>query len=336
VFFEEQGQSAFVAKLSLTGADQFYLHSLLQPASCDSHVTGLHRSQEEIRQGSINLSKRPFPSTFSSDSAPLPPSALPQMPQATSASPPLPSEPSLPSSCTPRLSHLVKQVSSRSLTPSASSIMRFSDWEYIDQENTLLGPDSRNKLSALSLLRPDLESPSRGSQTPTQGSEDLMQHQRAHSEDSCEGSEHSTALTTPTLAPNSPATGKFPNRSGGEDGSTDGDSEGHVDALSGLPTFSRRHTEAENSSERSPLLRKASSAPYMTSSGEPGFQPSHFHRSIKSIKGKFSQPLSMFSLRGVGKSALRAIPAVLLGCLLNILDGVSCAFHHQACHIATE
>lgn len=255
------------------------------------------------------------------------------MPQAAPASPPHPSESSLPSSCTPRLSHLVKQVSSRSLTPSASSIMQFSDWEYIGQENTLLGLDSRNKLSALSLLRPDLESSSRGSQTPTQGLEDIRQHQRAHSEDSCEGSERSTALTTPTLAPNSPATGKFPNQSGGEDGSTDGDSENDVDALSGLPTFSRRNAEAENSSERSPLLRKASSAPYMASSGEPS---EHTIISYRSIKGKFSQPLSMFSLHDIGKSALRAIPAVLLGCLLNILDGVSCAFHHQAYHIATE
>ena len=214
--------------------------------------------------------------------------------------------------------------------------MRLSDWEYLDHENTLLGPESRNTLSALSLLRPDLASSSRGSQTPTQGSEDVIQYQRAHSEGSCEGSERSTAVTTPTLAPNSPATGKFPNRSGGEDGSADGDSDSDVDALSGLPTFSRRNTEAENSSERSPLLRKASSAPYMASSGEPDFQPSEHTRSIKIIKGKFSWPLSMYSLRDIGKSALRAIPAVLLGCLLNILDGVSCAFHHQACLTSTE
>lgn len=42
------------------------------------------------------------------------------------------------------------------------------------------------------------------------------------------------------------------------------------------------------------------------------------------------------SMREIGTTALHAVPAVLLGCLLNILDGVSCAFHYQTYRIFTE
>ena len=194
--------------------------------------------------------------------------------------------------------------------------MQFSDY----QENT------QTKFSALSLLRPDAPS-SRGSQTPTQGSEDAAHHQRAHYDNSSESSARSTALTTPTLAPASPPPG-FSDRSGCEDSLTDGESEGYVAALSGQPEFSRRNTETANPSERSPLLRKASSAQYMASSGEPSC-----YRGIKTIRDKFTMSLSM---REIGTTALHAVPAVLLGCLLNILDGVSCAFHYQTYRIFTE
>ena len=160
-------------------------------------------------------------------------------------------------------------------------------------------------LSGLSLLRPPT------TRRPTPAALHQSHQEDDHIFDSdpeSEGSERSTALTTPTLTP-SPATG-FPNRAGGEDGSTDSDSESYV-VLTGHPSFSRLQ---ENPSERSPLLRKASSSQYMASS------PS---RTIKTI---FSKRLSMYSLRDVGRTALRALPAVILGCLLNILDGVSCAF----------
>lgn len=171
----------------------------------------------------------------------------------------------------------------------------------------LLSPMStspQKTLSALSLLRPET---TRRSSTPA-GS-----HQRAQEDDHIFDSDHSER-STPTLTP-SPATG-FPNRTDDEGGSTDGDS-----VLTGKHSLSRLR---ENPSERSPLLRKASSPQYMTT------LPSW------SINTIFSKRLSMYSLRDISRTALRALPAVVLGCLLNILDGVSCAFKRPSSPDSTE
>ena len=52
----------------------------------------------------------------------------------------------------------------------------------------------------------------------------------------------------------------------------------------------------------------------------------HIERSIGAFRKTFREEVIFKSPYHL-KTALRAIPAVLLGCLLNILDGVSCTFH---------
>jgi hypothetical protein len=49
----------------------------------------------------------------------------------------------------------------------------------------------------------------------------------------------------------------------------------------------------------------------------------HIERNIKAFRKTFQEEVISKSPHHL-KTALRSIPAVLLGCLLNILDGVSC------------
>ncbi|KAF8623274.1 hypothetical protein AX17_007480 [Amanita inopinata Kibby_2008] len=49
----------------------------------------------------------------------------------------------------------------------------------------------------------------------------------------------------------------------------------------------------------------------------------HVYGRVRNIKDGMTKSLSMYTPREVGMAALHAIPAVMLGCLLNVLDGVS-------------
>lgn len=71
--------------------------------------------------------------------------------------------------------------------------------------------------------------------------------------------------------------------------------------------------------ERTSLLNAGQHSPSPPSS--PKVSPS-----TSSLKEKVKEAVAPKHLVHVASVALRSIPAVLLGCLLNILDGVSCTF----------
>ncbi|KAK2462413.1 hypothetical protein APHAL10511_005719 [Amanita phalloides] len=331
---------------------------LLQPMSPTGDVILQSHSQISIRLSSIRLSNIP----------PLPlrsPSSSPSSERTVILPLPLP----LPSSTmsaaglhlTPDLHPTVDLQPTASLQPTSNlqptanlnSTTDLAEWEHLAAEE-LLPP---RMLSGLSLLRQQREQSATAA--ATHRSEDAVQrsqtaspaaslnsHQRANEDDhdsesdDYASSERSTALTTPTLAP-TPAIG-FHSKSGSEDGPSDCDSETDAeagtqyvgpDALTGQPSLSRRDTPtAHLSSERSPLLNKASSAQRIAYNASPSpVQPSDEHYAaatgmcdcMKRLKDKIKNTLSLYSPRDMRMMALRAIPAVMLGCLLNILDGVS-------------
>ncbi|KAF8621955.1 hypothetical protein AX15_007386 [Amanita polypyramis BW_CC] len=182
------------------------------------------------------------------------------------------------------------------------------------------------------------------------GTDDEAAHERVREgdqdskvDDSSGHSPRSMALTSPTLPP-SPAV-NFQNRTCGKVESDDDgsgsciESEGPCDgpgALGVRQSCSRRDSTqlVEPPTDRSPLLFKSKStnAHQIAYDGTPlpsgSSQPSsvvvrHMYESVNKIKDKFAKPSLARPLYDIGMTALRATPAVLLGCLLNILDGVS-------------
>lgn len=108
--------------------------------------------------------------------------------------------------------------------------------------------------------------------------------------------------------------------------------------------------ESDTSSETTPLLGSQTSLTCYTSSADQvngaaggdsllskkhiswGFSPSFPSRlraSTMDVKAIFKKELTQLPWHGL--TAVRAIPAVLLGCLLNILDGVSCESYFSVC-----
>jgi hypothetical protein len=92
--------------------------------------------------------------------------------------------------------------------------------------------------------------------------------------------------------------------------------------------------ESDTSNETAPLLGSQISLTYtstangargdshMTKKGVSPSFPSRLRASTKDVKATLKKELTQLPRHGL--TAIRATPAVLLGCLLNILDGVSC------------
>jgi hypothetical protein len=96
--------------------------------------------------------------------------------------------------------------------------------------------------------------------------------------------------------------------------------------------------------ERTPLLlSNAQASPPFASNGSPIVDPeldSHWYNRFGSRLATFTKPVRELKFSDVrkrvtmeevkskvvdvGKGTMKSIPAVLLGCLLNVLDGVSC------------
>jgi sulfate permease, SulP family len=89
---------------------------------------------------------------------------------------------------------------------------------------------------------------------------------------------------------------------------------------------SRQHAPAQ-ASERTPLLdvEAAQSTQFYVSPGENGHSPQPLSkRYFKGAIPRWKAYSPAAALGGAFTSGLRALPAVILGTLLNILDGISC------------
>ena len=185
-----------------------------------------------------------------------------------------------------------------------------TNWDFTAQQSSSSSSNvQRNKPSGLSLLRQIYESDHHGisDSVPSLRLSSVQAFSFPNTTTNLPSSSSSTSLLAETMAPPARLREEFLSK----------------------PSLIRWDPSADSPpslrylNESTPLLRASSPPNYSSPSSPPPSPPS----STSYAKKTFSAIECVFSRQNVqdtAKTALKSIPAVLLGSLLNILDGISC------------